>query len=343
MYGLLGLVIIYMFIQIRPLLMGIYTLVSAVLAPFLLAMIISYVLNPIVELLNKRRVPRTIAILLIYTIFIISLTVIVMNLIPMFTEQLTELNEHIPQMTMKAQSLMTDFNDNQLLPESVRMGINKAMLQLENGITMAISNYLNGIVSTFNTLFIAFIIPFLAFYILKDFHVMERAVLSIVPRNLQKQTIQMLVDMDHALGGYIHGQFLVCIIVGCLSYVGYWIIGMPYALLLASVVAIFNIVPYLGPFIGAAPALIMSSMMSWEMVLYAILVNTIVQILESNIISPQVVGRTLHMHPLLIIFALLVGGEFAGLLGLILAVPFFAVMKVMIHHFFLNYINRRMT
>jgi len=165
-------------------------------------------------------------------------------------------------------------------------------------------------------------------------------VLAIVPRAHRKNVIKLVIDIDTALGNYIRGQFLVCLLVGLLAYVGYWLIGMPYALLLASIVAVFNIIPYLGPFFGAAPAIIMASTISIKMVLLVVAVNMAVQILEGNVISPQVVGRTLHMHPLLIIFALLVGGELAGIVGLILAVPFFAVMKVIIQHIFLYYVRK---
>ncbi|MNP72699.1 hypothetical protein D3C76_1693070 [compost metagenome] len=97
----------------------------------------------------------------------------------------------------------------------------------------------------------------------------------------------------------------------------------------------------MGPFLGAAPAIVMASTISLKLVLLVAVVNTICQIVESNIISPQVVGRTLHLHPLLIIFALLVGGEVAGMLGLILAVPFFAAAKVVIQHFVAYYIRRK--
>ncbi|MNP24022.1 pheromone autoinducer 2 transporter [compost metagenome] len=110
---------------------------------------------------------------------------------------------------------------------------------------------------------------------------------------------------------------------------------------MAGVVAICNIIPYLGPFLGAAPAMVVATTISWKMVLLVLLVNMVCQMIESNIISPQVVGRTLHLHPLLIIFALLVGGEIAGIPGLILAVPFFAVMKVIIQHFYTYYVRRR--
>lgn len=342
-YVILGLVILYMLQLIRPLLFGVYDFLKAVLAPFFVALIISYVLHPVVCLLNERKVPRTVAVLLIYAVFLTSLTVILLNLIPVFMEQVKELNEHMPYLTTRAQSLVDGLNDNKFLPESIRNGINKSLVKVENGISQWVSNYIDGIGNTLNTLFIAFIIPFLSFYILKDFRLLERAALTIVPKNHRKQTARMLLDVDEALGNYVRGQLLVCLIVGVLAYIGYWLIGMPYALLLASLVALFNIIPYLGPFFGAAPALIMASTISFKMVILVIVVNTVVQILEGNVVSPQVVGKTLHMHPLTIILVLLVGGELAGIVGLVLAVPVFAVGKVIFQHLRTHYIHRRPT
>ncbi|MCC2686404.1 MAG: permease [Paenibacillaceae bacterium] len=340
-YILLGLASLYLLVQIRPLVSALSTFLRAVLAPFFIAMIISYVLNPIVNLMNTRKVPRTAAVLIIYFVFLISLAVILLNLIPMIVQQFKELNEHLPGLSMKAQNLVDGVNDNKFLPESIREGINKSLVKFENNVSHAVSDYIDSIGDTINMLFVAFIIPFLAFYMLKDFQLIEKTALTLVPAAHRKQTVQLLKDIDEALGNYVRGQFLVCLIVGVLAFLGYWIVGMQYALLLASVVAIFNIIPYLGPFFGAAPALIMASTISWKMVLFVALVNTVVQILEGNMISPQVVGKTLHMHPLVIIFALLAGGELAGITGLILAVPFFAVAKVLIQHVSLYWVNRK--
>ncbi|NHN30041.1 AI-2E family transporter [Paenibacillus agricola] len=342
-YVLLGMLILLVLLHIRPIWMGVYHFLVEILAPFIIAMSISYVLNPVVSLLGSRKVPRTVAVLLIYAVFILSTTVILMNLIPMFVRQLNEFNEHIPGLAMKAQGVVDTMNSLQFVPDSIRMGINQSLSKLEAGISLAISQYIDGIGSTINMIFVAFIIPFLAFYMLKDFQLIEKTVLATVPKAKRKQVITLLVDIDTALGHYIRGQFLVCVIIGLLAYLGYWLIGMPYALLLAGLVAVFNIIPYLGPFFGAAPAIVMASTVSMKMVLMVVLVNTVCQILEGNVISPQVVGRSLKLHPLLIIFALLVGGELAGVLGLILAVPVFAVMKVILQHLFQYYVHRRTT
>ncbi|AVF21383.1 putative membrane protein [Paenibacillus larvae subsp. larvae] len=340
-YALLSLFVIYMLLQVSPVFSGLYKFLKAVLAPFIIAVIISYILNPVVNLLNGRKVPRAVAVLMIYLVFFTSLWVVIMNVTPVFVKQLGELNEHMPQLTMRAESLMQGLSDHPLLPPSVRAGIQDALFKLQHIISERITKSVESIGSTINMLFIAFIIPFLAFYMLKDFQLMEKAVLAIVPRSHRKHIIKVLVDIDTALGNYIRGQLLVCFIIGILAYIGYWVIGMPYALLLATVVAIFNIIPYLGPFFGAAPALVVAATVSFKMVLLVAVINLIVQILEGNFISPQVVGRTLHMHPLLIIFALLVGGEAAGIVGLILAVPVFAVFKVILQHLSLYYINRK--
>ncbi|GAB6929417.1 AI-2E family transporter [Paenibacillus sp. JCM 10914] len=338
---MLGLICLYFIWLLRPLFMDVYRFLKAILAPFLIAMIISYVLNPIVCMLSDRKVPRSMAVLLIYAVFLTSLAVILINMIPMLIRQLEELNEHLPELTMNAQSLMSNL-DSRLLPPGVRTGMNNWFFQMEGRLAGGISAFMDNIGNTINVLFNILIVPFLIFYILKDFEVFQRTAVSYLPRTHRKSIVTLLKEIDTALGNYVRGQFLVCLIIGVFAYVGYIIIGMPYALLLASIVAVFNIIPYLGPFLGAAPALIMASTISWKMVLLVAVVNMICQTLESNVISPQVVGRKLHMHPLLIIFALLVGGELAGTVGLILAVPVFAVIMVLLQHFF-NYFVRRKT
>ncbi len=109
-YTLLILVILYLLMQLRPMISGVYWFLREILTPFIIALIISYVLNPVVSLLGARKVPRTIAVLLIYALFIMSMTVILMNVIPMLVRQLAELNEHMPDVSFKAQSLVDDLN-----------------------------------------------------------------------------------------------------------------------------------------------------------------------------------------------------------------------------------------
>ncbi|WP_168121670.1 AI-2E family transporter [Paenibacillus sp. HB172176] len=340
-YFILGLIAVFFLMQLKPLIATLFGFLKAVLGPFIIAMIISYVLHPVVTLLHERRVPRTVAVLLIYAVFCTAFTVLLVNMIPMFIGQVQELNEHMPELTLKAQDIFSDINNTSFLPDSIREGMNRSLMHIEKSISNALFNLVNNIGAMLSAMFVAFVIPFLAFYILKDFDVFERTIITYVPKAHRKNTVRLLKDIDSALGSYIRGQFLVCMIVGVLAYCGYLIIGMPYALLLAGIVAITNIIPYLGAFFGAAPALLMASTVSMKMIILVAVVNLLCQTLEGNVISPQVVGRSLHLHPLLIIFAVLVGGQLAGIVGMILAVPIFAACKVIMQHMFAYYVRRK--
>jgi predicted PurR-regulated permease PerM len=340
-FTILCLFTLFLLVLVRPMLLSVYEFLKAVLAPFLVAMIISYMLNPIVNLLHNRKVPRTAAVLLIYAVFISVCVVILMNVIPMFMKQVEELSEHMPELTIRAQSMVDHFNNNNVLPGSVRDGINHSISSMEKQIEQKITDFLNNIGAVVNVLFIAMIVPFLAFYMMKDLDVFERAALQYVPRSRRKQTVRLLKDIDTALGSYIRGQLIVSICIGVLAYIGYLSIGMPYPLLMAAFVSLFDIIPYLGPFFGALPALLMATTISWKMVLMVIIVNMICQNLESNVISPQVVGKSMKIHPLTIILVLLIGGQLAGVVGMILAVPFYAAVKVIVQHVSAYYIHRK--
>jgi len=336
-------VIIYLFFQILPFLSLIFQFFKAILGPFIIAMIISYLLNPIVNLLSRRTVPRSVAVLLIYSLFLLSITVIVINAFPLFERQLTELVEHLPRWNDQIQYMINEYNDHgrELLPSSIQNAIENSLNRMEQSIGNAVSRFLDGIGDTINQFFIALIVPFLAFYMLRDLHTFEKGFKNLIPKAKRREFLQLFREIDHALGNYIRGQLLVCVLVGGLVYIGYWLIGLPYAFILACIVGIFNIIPYLGPIFGAIPAIFVAFTISPKVVLAVILTNFIVQMLEGNILSPQIVGRTLHLHPLLIIFALLVGGEIGGVIGLILAVPTFAVGKVVIEHIIRYYVQSR--
>jgi predicted PurR-regulated permease PerM len=335
--------ILFLLLQLTPWLKGLFTFVRAVAGPFLVAMIVSYLLNPVVNLLSRRAVPRSVAVLLIYTLFIASVVILILNMVPLLGAQLGELAEHIPQWNAKIQLMIKEYNDHgkEMLPFGIQEGVEHSLERLEKTVSEYVGNLMSGIGSTINQVFIALIVPFLAFYMMRDAQAIERSLMSLLPRRKRHEWLLLFREMDEALGNYIRGQLLVCLLIGLLAYIGYLIIGLPYALLLAAVVSVFNVIPYLGPIFGAIPALFVALSQSMHMVAGVVIVNMVVQTLEGNFISPQIVGRTLHLHPLLIIFALLVGGEVGGVLGLILAVPVFAMGKVVAEHVVQHYIQKR--
>jgi predicted PurR-regulated permease PerM len=176
------------------------------------------------------------------------------------------------------------------------------------------------------------VIPFISFYLLKDFSIMKRAAWYLTPRKWRKEGVLFLKDIDKSLGSYIRGQLLVCAAIGAISSLLFWVFDMRYPLLLGTIIGVTNVIPYFGPIIGAVPAVIIASALSVKMVVITIGIIIVLQFLEGNILSPLIVGKSLHMHPLLIMLALLAGGEAGGILGLIIAVPILAVIKVSMIH-----------
>lgn len=331
---------LYLLWELRDVLQLIWAVLSAVLTPFLVAVIIAYLLNPLVARLHQRGVPRGASIVVIYIVFFMLITVLLINAIPLFIDQLRELSEHLPQLIEEFDSWMDGFNrDKQRLPDAVRKAIDSNLTTLESKVTRMITKTLESAGNTIEGAVGWFVVPFLVFYMLKDLKVMEKTVITFFPRQKRQEIIRLFRSIDEALGNYIRGQLLVATVVGTLSYIGYLIVGMPYGIILALIVAVTNIIPYVGPFIGAAPALMLAFTVSPFMALKVLIVNLIVQQLEGNVIGPYLIGRTLKLHPMLIIFALLLGGEVFGIVGLILAIPVVAVGKVILQHVVLHYMK----
>lgn len=330
-YSIMLLVIINLLWWLRPLIGHLFKLLQEVLVPFLIGLVIAYVLHPIVHALERRRVPRLIAVLLIYLSFVLIVTVGLINAIPIFSRQLVELSDDLPRLTRWYHTWMSEWEAHKyFLPDSVSSGVDRVIIQSQDHLSHRIAQLVNNARNTLGKMLAYAVVPFIAFYLLKDMKEINKAGLAIIPPAYRKKTLAVMRDVNDSLGKYIHGQMTVALIVGVLAYIGYWLIGMPYPFVLASFVCLTNIIPYLGPIIGATPAIIVALTISTKMVLLVLAVNIVIQTMEGNILSPNIVGRSLHLHPLLIIFALLTGEALGGIVGLIVAVPVLAVCKVVI-------------
>lgn len=340
--AILILTVIFLLLKLNPMIEKVFLFCKSILLPFLLALIISYVLNPLVSMIQRRGISRSLAVFLIYFVFIGSLAIIVINVFPKLVTEFRELANYIPEIIAKFESWIEIIRHDHSnpLPDSIQNGIDSALDGLETKISDGFTNVTAFIGNTVNTIITIVLVPFVAYYFLKDYQILEKTIVTFMPKKNRKRIIRVARDIDEALGNYIRGELLVCLIIGSLAYIGYLIVGLPYAIVLALIVGLTNIIPYLGPYIGAFPAIIVALSISWKMALSVVVVNVIIQIIEGNVVSPQVVGRKMNIHPLFIIISLLVGGKIAGILGLILAVPAFAILKVIVHHIGLYYSSR---
>jgi predicted PurR-regulated permease PerM len=217
-------------------------------------------------------------------------------------------------------------------PDGLQGKMNDGIDAFENKLDTLLTVLIGFLLKFLNSALIIMIIPFIAFYMLKDFPLIKRSIWYLTPKSWRARGTRFIRDVDESLGSYIRGQLLVCTIIGAVASLLFWLFHLKYPLLLGLIIGITNVIPYFGPIIGAVPAVIISATMSVKLVIITVVIIFVLQFLEGNILSPYIVGKSLHMHPLMIMLALTAGGEIGGILGLILAVPILAVIKVSIIH-----------
>ncbi|WP_216828353.1 AI-2E family transporter [Alkalihalobacterium elongatum] len=341
-YFCYGVILIFLIIflgsKVQFIFRPIVVLVQTLFAPIIIAGVLYYLSRPFVNLLS-RWIPRGISILILYLSAISIVTLLVLLIGPELQRQFNSLVRNMPFFINEMRDLLIKLQENEWVAR-FQQNENYTIEEL----TSRFVEYLNEIVSAVGTnvaafigfitniLIIMIIIPFVLFYMLKEGEKAPRQVLRLLPAKQQQEGRHILGDMDTALSSYIQGQIIVSFCVGVLCYIGFLIIGIDYPLVLALVAMFTNVIPFVGPWIGTIPSVIVAMFHSPLMVFLVVVVIIIVQQVESNLISPQVMGRKLAVHPLTIILLLLVAGRFAGLLGLILAVPTYAVGKVIVSH-----------
>jgi predicted PurR-regulated permease PerM len=330
---LLLLIVIFVFLKLQALWMPVLNILLSVIIPFIIAAFITYLLHPVVEKLHETGLHRGIAVFIIYFLFFGGAGFSLYKGIPAIIHQLRDLAENAPQFANQYRGWIDVIQEKtSTWPDGIQTRIDDGIFAVEGALDSLLSRVINSLLNILNYAVIIAVIPFISFYLLKDFTIMKKAVWYLTPRSWRKEGVLFLRDIDKSLGSYIRGQLLVCAAIGTISSLLFWVFGMRYPLLLGLIIGVTNIIPYFGPIIGAVPAVIIATTLSVKMIVITVGIIIVLQFLEGNILSPLIVGKSLHMHPLLIMLALLAGGEAGGILGLIIAVPILAVLKVSLIH-----------
>ncbi|WNF35814.1 AI-2E family transporter [Bacillaceae bacterium IKA-2] len=339
----LGIIMVFLIIflgsHIQFIFSPIVVFVETLFFPFILAGVLYYLFRPIVNLLENYKLPKTLAIICIYLAVIGLFTVLVLLIGPLLQKQVNSLVENLPFLVNEMRGVIIELQENEWFNRfqaTETLSLDKLSENLTDYITQAfnlISNNIAGLLGfVANVVILFIIIPFILFYMLKEGEKAPNQVLRLLPEKQRIEGRKVLSDMDVKLSSYIQGQILVSFCVGVLMFVGFLIIGIEYSLILALVAMFTNVIPFVGPWIGTIPALIVAIIDSPFMIVKVLAVIIIVQQIESNFISPQIMGKKLAVHPLTIILLLIVAGRFAGIIGMLLAVPTYAVCKVVVSH-----------
>lgn len=310
-------------------------LVRSGLYPFAIAAFLAYLLNPAVCYLEEQGVKRVWSILIIYLVLFSLFFIGGIKLIPILLRELEEFGQDVPEMAARGQAMMQAFQiqyQNSALPYSLRLAIDDLLLAVENNIQEFIAVIINKIFVIISHSIGIIISPVLAFYLLNEWFEIKEKMLQLLPGAWRSEAVLIGKDIDKVLCGVIRGQVIVAIIVGILVSIGLYVLHLKFGLLIALLAGILDFIPYFGAIIGAAPAVTLALLDSPWLAVKVALLFFLVHQLEGTIIHPKILGESVGMHPLSVIFFVFIGGEVGGLLGMLLGVPVAAIVKIVISH-----------
>ncbi|WP_198647284.1 AI-2E family transporter [Staphylococcus capitis] len=350
-YGLVALVllgiVIFIFDKVSYVFGPFIIIFNTIAAPIIVSLILFYLFNPLVNLMERYRIPRLLGITIIYVAVVGIITLIVNLLIPIIGSQIEGLIKNSPHYLNKITQSIEKITTNSFL-SSYMSQVNDWLESAQKKIPSMLSEYFDGFgpkLASFaeavsNVGVVIVTTPFILFFMLKDGHRFKDYTTKIMPPKFRKDFHDLLEKMSVQVGSYIQGQIIVSFCIGVLLLIGYSIIGLKYPLVLASIAAVTSVVPYLGPTIAISPAIVIAIITSPWMLLKLVIVWTLVQFFEGHFISPNVMGKTLKIHPLTIIFILLCAGNLMNVVGVIIGIPLYAVLKVLVSHIFLLFKRR---
>lgn len=331
-------------IRIAIVIAGLYMIsqVTAVFLPLILAVIVSFILYPLVEAISRIRIwplkkvlPRGMAIL---AAFLLAAAIVAVVASLTFLPLIKEFNRfisNVPALLTKLQNIglvLEQRAHDIILPDNVRtmleQGLSNAVLYaagLARSIVNSAIGFAGGVVDLV-------VVPVLTFYLLRDWQQLQNGVVRAFPPSIRSKAAQIIEEMGVTVSGYIRAQVLLSLIIGTAVFCSMALLDVDYPLVLGLLAALTEFIPIIGPIIGAIPAVILSFLVSPALAVKVILAYVIIQQLENNIIVPNIMQRTVDLHPVTVIIGMLAGGQLLGWVGMILAVPFMALVKVVLRH-----------
>lgn len=323
------------------------TFISVVFVPLIIAGFLFYMLNPLVKVMTKLklgriRLNRSFASLLVVLLLVLIVIGGIGFLIPPVVSEISQLVKSLPDVASNMQQTLTNLINHSFLKDiDISTYVKKVDSQLGKYSQIfleGLSSSIGSVIGTITNLtVVAITVPVMLFYMLKDGHKLIPSIQRFVSVKHADEVQGLLTRMSTTLSSYISGQVIECLFVGVFTTIGYFIIGQPLALVLGIVAGMANIIPYVGPYIGIAPALVVSLTMAPGRIIWVIVVVVVVQQVDGNIIYPNIIGKSLKIHPLTIIVLLLAAGHIAGIAGMILCIPFYAVVRTMVQYFWSIY------
>lgn len=341
---LLVLLTIFVFTKVSFLLKPIGSFIEIILLPMLLTGLLYYLLNPIVDWLEKYKISRTAAISVLFVLIGLLLVWGLAVAIPSIQEQVTSFAQNLPSNIQKIESHVTTLLENeqfeQFRPTALEMlnKVNDQIISYAQKFSSSAVNWASSLISTASQIIVAILImPFILFYLLRDGQHLNRHVTQYLPIKWRSSVSKVLTDVNAQLSNYVRGQVTVAIIVALMFSVMFSLIGLSYPVTLGVMAGFLNLIPYLGSFLAMIPAVILGLIAGPVMLIKVLIVFMVEQTIEGRFVTPLIIGSSLSIHPITILFVLLTAGQMYGVLGVLLGIPIYASIKVVVKAIFAWY------
>mgnify|MGYP001349274293 CR=1 FL=1 len=332
--GILAFIVLFLF-ALQP-----------ILLPFVLGFIVAYLLDPFVDFLEAKGLARGFATSIILFLFIMCVFFILLLIIPVLLKEAINFSSSIPELianiNMKTQELIS-WSENKLGKNPINEVINSLNVKNSLWILDLLKNIFSSSLAFFNTISLLIITPIVSWYFLRDWDNLLNKIVSLLPTKNSKYIQSLAKEIDVVLSAFIRGQFTVCVLLAFGYATSLSIIGLHNGLLIGVFSGIISFIPYVGSIIGLSLSLLIASSQfeSYGPLFLVLLVFCVGQILEGNFLTPKLVGSRIGIHPVIIIFALFVGGYIFGFVGILIAVPISAIFAVLIRAWIKIYSSKK--
>ncbi len=344
---IIGIIFIYFFY----LMWKKYNIITDMIYTILISIVLAYLINPMVDYLEKYKMKRGIAVLFIYAIILGIILILSFIIIPKTGREIKRLFKLLPDYFHSISKAIDNFYikyyesmDNMpTIFQSLDEIIITNMEKLENSISINISKFIDGIIITFSKIISLILIPILTFYFIRDKDYFKEKAYFMLPRDYREEIKGLIIEIDMILGQFIRGKLLLALYVGIATTILLLLFKIDFALIIGLITGIADIIPYLGPFLGFLPAVFFAFLYNPMKALWVGLSFLGIQWVENNVLAPKIIGKNIGIHPITVLLALVLGGGIFGVFGMILSIPFIATVKILYNYYKkkINLLNTR--
>lgn len=325
-----------------------YTILSDTFFTIILSAILAYIINPIVEYLVSKGMKRLYAVITIYLMTLGIVFILTFLIIPSSSREIGKLVNNIPiyfnNITKYIDVMYTRYystlGDLPPLLQGIETAIIQNISRMENVVIDGVKNFVGGAINSFTKIISFVLTPVLTFYFLVDKDFFQKKMKETIPIKYRGEVYSLAREIDMSVSQFVRGRLIMALCVGITTTIALLIIGVDFAIVIGFITGLADVIPYIGPFLGFIPAIIFAFIASPIKALWVAILFVLIQWVENNILGPKILGGTIGMHPLTILLSIIAGGAIFGVVGMILSVPFVAIVRIFYNFFREKFKNR---